>query len=247
MKVRSVLVGLVVLALLAAGGLLVWRGLAEQPPEATPTPSEEFTITAEQARELALGAAADGDLFRIPEGEDFGPYVRTEPVPTPPDGGTASADWSGRLQIPSIMVDAPIIDEGVTPQNTMSLPDDLSLVGRLETTAPLEAAEGVTLLAGHVTWRGDHGALYFLGEVGPGARVDTWDEQGERTTWAVSSVELFDKQALPDRLFTPDGERRLVLVTCGGPIIQLGGGDWTHESNIVVTAVPVDSAASTAR
>lgn len=149
-------------------------------------------------------------------------------------------------QIPMIQVDAMIEEQGVIAQNTMSLPDDLSRVGRLDTTQSLSADEGVTLLAGHVTWRGSHGALYFLGAVRPGATIDTWDADGARTTWAVTSVELFNKQALPDQIFATDGPRRLVLVTCGGPILQLPDGRWTHEDNIVVTAVPVDDGGSAA-
>lgn len=32
--------------------------------------------------------------------------------------------------------------------------------------------------------------------------------------------------------------RQLAIGTCGGPIINLPNGGWTHEDNIVVVAVP---------
>ncbi|MCK0113327.1 class F sortase [Ornithinimicrobium sp. F0845] len=247
------------LALFAAGGVLVYRGLQEEPPAPTPTPDQEFSISLEEALETDR-ATADEPIV-IPEGIDLGPYVNTEPVTVPPapdagdgrpggDAGDGSGPGSGQgtapeldpanhLYIPSIYVSAPVVPQGVTSSNEMSLPTDLRQVGLLDTTSPLGADEGSTLVAGHVTQQGNHGALYFLGRLRPGASVTTVDAEGAHTTWAVTSVRNYRKTSLPPEIFADTGTRMLTLVTCGGPIIRTSDGRWTHTDNIVVIARPV--------
>lgn len=169
--------------------------------------------------------------------EDLGPYVRTNPVP-------ASMEPL-RLQVPSIYVDAGIVSEGISAsardqygQSVMELPDSLGEVGWLDTTAALDSDKGTTLLAGHVTVEGVHGAVYFLGLTEPGALVKTTDAGGEVSRWVVTEVVSYGKTALPKDIFEPTGPRALVVVTCGGDVVQLADGSWSHEENIVVRAVP---------
>lgn len=227
------------LALALGGGTLIWLGLQERPPAETPQPSSEYSISAEEA----LAAAAEqAPPLAIPEGirDELGPFVRTEPVPTEPAIDPAAAPGSGgraHLQVPSIYVDAAVVPHGVTERNVMTLPSDLSKVGLLNTVQPLRAERGSTVLAGHVTYHGNHGALYFLGEVKPGATIRTWDERGQRSDWVVSGVRLYRYGELPDALFDTDGERRLHLVTCGGDVVETSRG-WSYSDNIVVTSVP---------
>jgi hypothetical protein len=241
-KLRSVIVGVAVLGLLLAGAMLLREGLRAGPPQATPTPGTAVHMDVEEARRIAA-SGRDVRPLAVPDGTDLGPYVRLRPVPEPP--GEGASPWRDRLQVPSLYIDAPLEDHGVTAQGAMSLPQHLSRVGRLATTQPLGTTHGATLLAGHVTWNGDAAALYYLGEARPGAAVRTWDGDGRREDWVVTAVEVLDKQALPPHLFTKDGPRRLVLVTCGGELAQLPDGSWTYESNIVVTAVPVTPDART--
>lgn len=127
----------------------------------------------------------------------------------------------------------------MTSSNEMLLPDDLHDVGLLDTTSPLDAGEGSTLIAGHVTQQGNHGALYYLGRVRPGASVTTVDADGRHSEWVVTSVRNYHKTSLPGEIFATSGARTLTLVTCGGPIVRTGDGRWTHTDNIVVTAAPV--------
>lgn len=251
------------LALFVGGGLLVFRGLQEEPPAPTPTPDEEFSISLDEA--LDADRVAADEPIELPGGVDFGPYVNTDPVTVPPapseggtgNGGTGSGTSGGgngggqvggsgdssnpanHLYIPSIYVSAPVVPQGVTSTNQMSLPSDLREVGLLDTTSPLGADEGSTLIAGHVTQQGNHGALYFLGRLRPGASVTTVDGDGEHTEWVITSVRNYRKTALPAEIFATTGPRTLTLVTCGGPIIRTSDGRWTHTDNIVVTAQPV--------
>ena len=92
------------------------------------------------------------------------------------------------------------------------------------------------MLAGHVDINGDLGALHKLASVTPGAIIHTADETGKVTTWAVSSLEVRRKNDLPD--FSKSGQRRLVLVTCGGPAERVDGY-WSYRDNVIVTATPL--------
>lgn len=253
-RTTRIALALVCALVFVAGGYLVVHGLREAPPEETPTPEAEFSLTVEEA--LSLDRAAADEPLEIPDGLDLGPFVNTEPVVVPGPGAAAPAaetdesrDVGGQsgedpgaahhLYVPSIYVSAPIVPQGVTSSNEMSLPDDLHQVGFLDTTSSLGATEGSTLIAGHVTQQGNHGALYFLGKVRPGATVVTTDEAGTPTRWAVTSVHNYRKTSLPDEVFDTTGPRTLTLVTCGGEIIRTDDGRWTHTDNIVVTATPL--------
>ena len=270
----------------AVGGVLVYVALRETPPEATPVPEQEFSLSREEA--LAVDPEVADRPVALPTGQDLGPYVNTRPVAVPdgeavtaaaPDGETAEAgdaldgetaeagdalggetgetgdalgggageaggeatglaDPASHLYIPSLYVSAPVVPQGVTSSNEMSLPDNLHHVGLLDTTSPLDAGAGSTLIAGHVTAGGHPGALYLLGRVQPGASVSTVDAAGQRTDWVVTSVRNYHKTSLPAEIFRTNGERKLTLVTCGGDIIRTPDGRWTHEDNIVVTATP---------
>lgn len=226
---------LLVIAVL--GALMVYRGAVPGPPPPTPSPpdGQVLSVTREQARER--NAEAGGDVppsTPVPDDEQ-GPWVRTEPL-EPPD---PSVERSSMVRVPSIYAEADIVSVGIDDEGRMELPASLGDVGLLGSTAPLWSQEGSTLLAGHVTYRGTHGVLHHLGRVSPGALVQTWDETGSRTDWVVTSVELFHKEALPAEIFDVSSARQLVLVTCGGEIVRLPDGSWTHESNIVVVAEPL--------
>lgn len=239
--VRQIVAGLVSLALLGVAGFLGWEML--QGPEDTPAPVVDQALSADEARELLAGSQRDAAIAGIETvdidariaadggSEQLGPYVPTQPA----EPGARQGDW---LQIPGIHLDAPVDAQGISG-NAMTLPGDLSRIGHLDTTAALDAEEGSTLLAGHVTYNGYHGAMYYLGLTAPGQEVVTWSG-GEPTRWVITSVKMYSKQALPEDIYQPSGERQLVLVTCGGELLQLGGGYYTHAQNIVVKAVPVD-------
>lgn len=225
----------------AVGGVLVYTALRGTPPEATPVPEEEFSLSREEA--LAVDPGAADRPIALPTGQDLGPYVNTSPVSVPAEGeatATAPAISSGHLYVPSLYVSAPVVPQGVTSSNEMSLPDNLHHVGLLDSTSPLDDDAGSTLIAGHVTAGGHPGALYLLGRVQPGASVSTMDAAGHRTDWVVTSVRNYRKTSLPAEIFQTTGERTLTLVTCGGEIIRTPDGRWTHEDNIVVIATPVD-------
>lgn len=152
-----------------------------------------------------------------------------------PDSPAVSMEPS-RLAVPSLGVDAPVEDRPVTRGGDLVVPGDPQIVGRWDGGAALDSREGTTLLAGHVDIHGDLGALHRLASVGAGAEVRTSDVRGRVTRWVVTGVDVRRKENLP--AFSAGGERRLVLVTCGGPVLRAGDG-WTYRDNVIVTAAPV--------
>lgn len=226
------LLGLGFVVLFVFGGYLVYTGLQEQPPEPTPTPDAEYSVNAEDARQLDRDEADRSGIAAACAAD--GPEFNRASIELPAEGTVTD-----HLFIPSINVSAPISGYGVNSRNVMQLPTDMRRVARLETSATLGADAGSTVLAGHVTYLGDHGTLYCLGKVQPGATIVTADESGRQTTWVVTSARNYRKQELPEELFATDGERQLALVTCGGEIVPTPSGNWTYEDNIVIVAVPL--------
>ncbi|MFT4035693.1 MAG: class F sortase, partial [Patulibacter sp.] len=59
---------------------------------------------------------------------------------------------------------------------------------------------------------------------------------GKVRTYRVTSLRTVAKNRLPESLFTRSGERRLYLVTCGGPFNTAIGH---YRDNVILTAVPL--------
>jgi hypothetical protein len=162
----------------------------------------------------------------------------------PPDGGPATTYGSpNHLYIRSLHVAAPLVDEALSG-GSLTIPGDVHRVGRWVGGAALDGKQGTVLLAGHVNY-GDqgNGALYSLYSVQPGAVVVTTDAHSHPSSWRVTGLQVIDKANLSDSVFAPTGPRRLLVVTCGGPLITVTAADGSHyrtyRDNVVATAVPV--------
>jgi hypothetical protein len=142
------------------------------------------------------------------------------------------------------------------------IPDDVGLVGSWTDGAPAPApapapaqdpasastpadigsavAAGTTLLAGHVNHVGQgNGVLHDLYRIDPRATIYLTDRVDRVTRWQVVASTAVLKAELPASVFAGrSGPRRLVLVTCGGPIHHRKGHGWTYDDNVVVTATP---------
>ncbi|GAA3560764.1 class F sortase [Amycolatopsis ultiminotia] len=98
------------------------------------------------------------------------------------------------------------------------------------------AAQGVTLLSGHVNWKGKTGPFMQLWQVKQGQTVTVTDRAGAHWGYRIDEVRTVHKSALATesaKLFSPEGPHRLVLVTCGGDYV---GGTEGYDDNRVVTA-----------
>ncbi|WP_127782109.1 class F sortase [Rhodococcus sp. X156] len=221
--------GLVVAILVAlvAGVVLIVQGSRSEEPAAAPLPSVQFNVPAAELPPLEAAPAAADPLRDKPAGCELAVAPSTVVI--------GSLCLSGRL-----------VPASTTETGALNVPRDVHVVGMWDQGAPLAGpagepvAEGTTLLAGHVNdYSQGNGVLYDLYKVQPGAVVHAADAAGHTTRWRVTAQEVVVKAALPKSVFAgPVGERKLVLVTCGGPIVHVPGYGNTYRDNVVVTAVP---------
>jgi hypothetical protein len=143
-----------------------------------------------------------------------------------------------RVSIASVDISMKVRATGVTSDGQMELPNDPRTIGWYRFGALPGDDRGSAVLGGHVdSVRYGTGPLARLAAVQEGARITVTGADGQRIDYRVTSVERITKSALPvDRLFAPDVDHRLVVVTCGGRYLPEAGG---YEDNIVVIAEPV--------
>lgn len=152
--------------------------------------------------------------------------------PAPAEGSFTPA----RLVVPSLGVDGPVADVGLTARSEFAVPDDPGLVGRWDGGARPGDGRGTVALAGHVTWRGTEGLLHDLAELRPGAEVWLLAADGTGAVYVAGSVDVHTKATAPWRdVFRADVAERLVLITCGGRVDPVTG---VHDSNVVAYLTP---------
>lgn len=247
-----------VLIVVGVAVTLIVSGARSVPPPAAPSPTRTYDYVAAPTEPVpgdvtppARSANATPPT-PTPGGSAGNAVAATDPSAVDPvaDGnetepprhvGPWTFEGADRLFVPTIDVEAPIDSVG-SDNGAMIIPDDVRRVGRWDGGATLEASGGTVLVAGHVNFAGQGpGVLHNLFDVQPGAIVVTTDRTGNRTSWRITGLASYDKQALPAGIFTKTGPRRLVLVTCGGDLLHVDGPDGgynTYEKNVVAQAVP---------
>lgn len=143
------------------------------------------------------------------------------------------------LAIPSLGVDAPLDVLGVADGELLLPPPQRATL--YDQGARPGDAQGTVLVAGHVNSRSQgKGALFTLASITEGARIWVTDSDGRAHEYVVVSLTMLKKTALPQDVFSREGEPRLVVVTCGGRIMQTSRGR-VYESNVIVEALPTGS------
>jgi len=145
-----------------------------------------------------------------------------------------------RLRVPSVGIDAPVVDVGVTRDHALEIPSDPHVLGRWSGGAEPGEPYGSTVVVGHVDDRVETGALFRLATVRLGDAITAVGLDGRTRTYRVSAVREVAKQQLVTDLapFRQDVAARLVLVTCGG---QFDPVHRNYADNVVAFAVPVPS------
>jgi hypothetical protein len=219
-------------ALTLAAVAVLFGGAAAVPgtPVAAPAPP----VSAAGAAGAALPAAA-------PAAAPAAPSTTSAPAAPPPKAAAPERPAAPKAQSAGTVRlrgggEARLVRTELGPDATLPVPESLR-----EATwwgADLAAAEGATVLAGHVNWRGRTGPFAELWDARVGDHVSVVDPAGKNWSYQVSEVVTLGKDELPARaeaLFGQSGEHRLVLVTCGGRWV---GGSDGYESNRIVVAVP---------
>lgn len=225
-RIFAVVVVLLLIAV-ASGAALFMSGVkeAEQADAPAPMPEQPFSMGARTP-------LVDG-VVSLPAGGVLGEEVQIieSPVPDPLPANTVA--------IPDLDVTAPIVVTDIVG-NELVIPDDVRKVTRYSGGAKPGDLTGTVLLAGHVNSRKmGRGALYPLYKIKPGTIITVADEAGVPHRYGVVGLITTGKDTLPDDLFSTEGQPRLVLVTCGGPLERTATGANSYRDNVIVTALPL--------
>ncbi|HSA49810.1 MAG TPA: class F sortase [Yinghuangia sp.] len=197
-----------------------------QPPAAKATSSSV-------ASAADPGAGPDAQAAPAPGG--------SAATPTPsPTAKTLKSSPPHRLRIPRIRVDAPVIGLGLDAAGVLEVPPatNSNLVGWYKDGAA-PGSRGASIMVGHVDTKSGPAVFWNLGILRQGDLITVDRADGKTATFAVDSVEVFEKKAFPDdRVYgdTPDAQLR--LITCGG-VYDKQSKDYT--SNVVAFAHFVSS------
>lgn len=99
------------------------------------------------------------------------------------------------------------------------------------------ALTGTTFLGSHSGYAGLWGAYINTAHLKGGETVWTKDSQGALQRWQVDRIRYMRHTLLPQEYWNADGERRLVLATCGGT----AGADGIYNENVFIEAKPVEA------
>lgn len=136
--------------------------------------------------------------------------------------------------IPSIEVDASIIDLGLTSDGALETPTDFDLAGWWAGGTVADES-GPTVIVGHVDDQDGPAVFFRLQELEQGDAIIVVDALGRETSFTVVDKGLYDKASFPtDRVYGASDAATLRLVTCGG---EFDRSERSYESNWVIYAV----------
>ncbi|MEF9908036.1 class F sortase [Streptomyces sp. P9-A2] len=167
----------------------------------------------------AVAAATDS---RVP-GATTAAAVRSLPYSIP-----------GRVRIPAIQVDAPVMAVGLDGEGWVEAPppEDPNLAGWF-TGGVTPGEKGTAVVVGHVDNSLGPAVFYGLGALKKGDRVEIERQDGKTAVFEIYGIEVFAKNDFPgDRVYNSKGSSELRVITCGGGFTQQNG----YDGNVVVFA-----------
>jgi hypothetical protein len=154
--------------------------------------------------------------------------------------GSVAAQPPAAVRLPS-GTRVPVVAVATRANGVLDVPDDVAAAGWWSGGSRVGDPFGATLLAGHVdSVELGLGAYAELLAVRPRQRIRLSSAHLEQQ-FVIHSLRLIAKGdiARDPRLWSPRGDRRLVLVTCAPPYDPARGG---YQRLAVVTALPVGDA-----
>jgi hypothetical protein len=168
--------------------------------------------------------AAAASLSR-PSGEVFAPLMSLRALPYAP---------VARVKIPSIRVDAPVVDVGLDQDGWIEAPppQDPNIAGWYQNgIAP--GQRGTAVVVGHVDNQSGPAVFYGLGSLTKGQHIEVARFDGRTAVFEVYGVEVFSKEQFPGaRVYGDTGQAELRVITCGGGYSKSNG----YQGNVVVFA-----------
>ena len=227
--------GALALAVGTVGIAWAGSGMHVESVGARPDVTASMTVTdnafaAVDSPSTATAPAPAGTAYRSLDRRDATKLPRPDRTPRPV-----------QLSIPAIDVRVAVDVVGLDAAGQVEVPVDVARSGWYRFSAKPGSGEGSTVIVGHVDGVDQGaGAFYDLRSLNPGDTITVTRADDRRVTYEVVARERFSKDRVPLReLFSRSGIERLTLITCGGPFDP---ASLEYTDNIVVTALPVDSA-----
>ena len=219
-------------------------GTAQRPGGAPRRVRRARTVTAALA--LALSAVLlwgldGGGPGTRPRADAFGSAATAARGPgqdaVRPAGRQDPPVGPARLRVPSLAIDAPLIDLGLGPDGEISVPP-YSAPGEAGWFAGSVAPgdPGTAVIIGHVDTREGPAVFWNLSALRPGDRIDVQGRDGRIATFTVDRVTEFSRAHFPaEQVYgpLPGAPAQLRLITCGGPYDHRRG---QYTGNTVVFA-----------
>lgn len=167
-------------------------------------------------------------------------------APAPTRGSVAADDFASvrtyeeiavptRLRIPAAGVDTPLEELGRAADRSIELPSRPELAGWFD-GGPRPGQPGPSVIIGHVDWERSPAVFYELRTLSPGDEIVVDRADGSVATFVVQRLEQIAKAEFPtDRVYAPDLEPSLRLITCGG---QYDRPNRNYLDNVIVFATP---------
>ena len=161
------------------------------------------------------------------------PPPPTTAVPAPAVPRAAVGVDPERIRIPSIGVDAPVVDLGLNLDRTLQVPGNYAETGWWSGGAQ-PGAPGPAVVVGHVDSTTGPAVFHRLGDLRPGDAVEVADPAGQVRRFRVVRLEEHPKDEFPtDAVYGPTGGPELRLVTCSGNFDRRSGH---YEDNLIAYA-----------
>lgn len=178
-------------------------------------------------------AAATGPAPSLAAGGWRSESTPAEPTPAAPS--MATDDGSQRLLIDDLGVAAELVPGGIA-DGELVLPDDPAVLALSTAGAdPCTNTEGTVLVSGHVASHGVKGALWPLAQARAGTIATITCPGGRPSRWRAVRAWQSAKADLDQSVFDTGGSRRLVVITCGGPVLTSGH----YRDNVIVEFEPI--------
>lgn len=216
---RLAVVGVVVTALMLAGGVAARPGEDRRSPDLVEGSSAGDGPLAEEAVQPPAGGSRTGDMGAAGSRNDR-------------SGDQSVVGRPVRLVIPRIGLDEPVGDVGLDEEGQMRVPQNVQPAWYHHSPRPGEA--GPAVMVGHVDFGGKVGSFQRLADLGARDLVLVEDEWGVRHEFFVDTVERFDKDDFPhDHVYGNTEAPELRLITCGGVFDTAEG---SYRDNVVAFA-----------
>ncbi|MDX3071632.1 class F sortase [Streptomyces sp. MI02-7b] len=149
------------------------------------------------------------------------------PPPLPPAQPT-------RVRIPSIGVDAPLMNVGLDKDGVIETPppeEKNEAAWYKDSVSP--GARGASVIVGHVDNMSGPAVFYSLGALKKGSTIEVARDDGTTAVFTIFGIEVFNRTGFPaHRVYGDTKDPELRVITCGGTYSSASG----YSGNVVVFA-----------